>query len=259
MLYQLPKFRSASLFVATTEDEEEPTRTVLYYEVEYMLEDGGTVQINGKTWHTRKGDILVAKPGDRRSCTLPFCCLFMHLTDVTGDFKRVMDSIPSVVHTQDPLYEDTFRSIIKLFLSSKTSDSLIAGSKLLLLIGKLSELAVRPDGVSGQTNRIVFRAIRYINAHYAQELTVEEVAKYCNVSTSYLHRLFMRVRGTTPHDCIMDRKITAAKAMLMNTQKSIADVATACGFQSHAYFSDCFKRRTGTTPGKYRSQTTYRL
>jgi len=79
MYRQLPVIRSASLFVATTEDEEEPVRTVTVYELEYMLEAGGTVEVNGKTWHTRKGDILIAKPGDRRNCTLPFCCLYMHL------------------------------------------------------------------------------------------------------------------------------------------------------------------------------------
>lgn len=259
MYRQLPILRSASLFVATTEDEEEPTRTVEVYELEYQLEEGGTVEVNGKTWRTRKGDILIAKPGDRRNCTLPFCCLYMHLTNVTGDFKQVLDAIPSVVHTQDPFYEDTFRSIIKLFLSSKTSDSLIASGKLLQLIGRLSEQAARPDGISGQTNRTVSKAVRYINANYAGELTVDHVAKYCSVSTSYLHKLFMQVRGTSPHETILDRRITAAKAMLMNTQKSIAEVAAACGFQSHAYFSDCFKRKVGTTPGKFRSNTTYRL
>ncbi|MBE6981341.1 MAG: AraC family transcriptional regulator [Ruminococcaceae bacterium] len=259
MYRQLPVIRSASLFVATTEDEEEPVRTVTVYELEYMLEAGGTVEVNGKTWHTRKGDILIAKPGDRRNCTLPFCCLYMHLLDVTGDFKQVIDSIPSITHTQDPFYEDTFHSIIKLFLSSKTSDSLIAHGKLLQLIGKLSEQASRPDGISSQTNRTVSKAIRFINANYAKALTVDQLANYCNVSTSYLHKLFIQVRGISPHEAILDRRIIAAKAMLMNTQKSIAEVAVACGFQSHAYFSDCFKRRVGITPGKFRNNTTYRV
>lgn len=259
MQYQSPNLRSASMFVATTEDEDEPTRTVLCYELEYLQEEGGTVQINGKTWHIRKGDILIAKPGDRRSCTLPFRCLYMHLTHVTGEYKQLLDGIPSVVHTQDPFYEDAFRSIIKLFLSSKAADKLIAAGKIFLLTGKLSELAARPSDISGQTNRIVFKAIRYISAHYANGLTVEQVANYCHVSTSYLHRLFMQVRGMSPHDTILDQKLNAAKAMLMNTQNSIAEVATACGFQSHAYFSDCFKRKVGTTPGKFRSDTSYRL
>lgn len=259
MFRQMPIIRSSSLFVATTDDEEEPTRTVEVYELEYQLESGGTVEVNGKTWRIRKGDILIAKPGDRRHCTLPFCCLYMHLLNVTGDFKQVLDAIPPVIHTQEPFYEDTFRGIIKLFLSSKTSDSLIACGKLLQMIGKLSEQAARPDGISGQTNRTVSKAIRYINANYARELTVDQIAHYCSVSTSYLHKLFIQVRGMSPHETILERRITAAKAMLMNTQKSIAEVAIACGFQSHAYFSDCFKRRTGSTPGKFRSQTTYRL
>lgn len=259
MQFQSHKFRSASLFVADTEDETGPSRTVKFYELEYHLEEGGTVQINGKIWPIRKGDVLIAKPGDRRSCTLPFCCLYTHLADVTGDLKQVLDATPSVVHTQDPFYEDAFRSIIKLFLSSRASDSLIASGKLLQLIGRLSELAARPDGISRETNRIVFNAVRYINANFAHDLTVDKVAKHCHVSTSYLHRLFMRVQGIGPHETILNRRITAAKSMLMNTQRSIAEVAAACGFQSHAYFSDCFKRKVGITPGNFRNNTTYKL
>ena len=162
MYRQIPIIRSSSLFVATTEDEKSPARIVEVYELEYQLEEGGTVEFNGKTWTTRKGDILIAKPGDRRNCTLPLCCLYMHLLNVTGEFKQLLDGIPSVVHTQDPFYEDTFRSINQLFLSSKPSDSLIASGKLLQLVGRLSKEASRPDGISGQTNRIVSRAIRYI-------------------------------------------------------------------------------------------------
>lgn len=260
MLYQFPRFRSASLFVATREDEEEPTRTIPdYYELEYLLEGGGTVQINGKTWPTQKGDILVGKPGDRRRCTLPISCLYLHLANVTGDLKQILDSLPPMTHVQDPFYEECFRSIIKLFLSSRTADSLTAFGTLFLMVGKLADLAARPEGVSKQTNRIVARAIRYISINYAENPTIEDVAKHCNVSAAYLHRLFVRVRGVTPHECIMDRKITAAKVLLMNTQKTIAEVAIACGFQSHSYFSDCFKRKVGTTPGKFRSDTSYRL
>lgn len=259
MYRQIPIIRSTSMFMATKEDEEEPTRTVQVYELEYHLEEGGTIQVNGKTWYTKRGDVLVAKPGDRRNCTLPFCCLYVHLLNVTGGFKQVLDSIPSVVHTQDPFYEDTFRSIIKLFLSSKISDSMIASGKLLQLIGRLSERAARPEGISGQTNRTVSKAVRYINANYAKALSVDQVAGYCNVSTSYLYKLFVQVRGTSPHEMILDRRLTAAKTLLMNTQKSIAEVAEACGFQSHAYFSDCFKRKVGISPGQFRNNTTYRL
>lgn len=106
---------------------------------------------------------------------------------------------------------------------------------------------------------MVADAIRFININYAKPISVDDVAEHCSVSTSYLHKLFAKVRGTTPHDAIVDRRIMAAKHLLMNTKSSIFEVAEKCGFRSQAYFSDCFRKRTDCSPSQFRNQTSYKL
>lgn len=255
----LPVLRSASLFVGNQADEDEGIRTVEVYEIEYYFEDGGTNQVNGIRYPIKRGDVLIAKPGDLRHSTLPFCCLYLHILKATGDIKQLLDSLPSVISTDDSFYEETFRSIIQLFLSASPADQITATGMLLQLIGRLSTLKYSATSTVNQANRIVSKAMRYISAHYAEDITVETVAKSCNVSVSYLHKLFMKIRGISPHAAILNHRIKTAKAMLMNSKLSLSEIAVQCGFHSQAYFSDCFKRKVGTAPGEFRSSTIYRL
>ena len=256
----IPNLRSASLFVANHDDVCDPVRIVDVYELEYHIADGGISEINGVYHHIRKGTIIIAKPGDKRHLEAqPFCCLYLHLKNVTGELKQILDSLPSTLFTQDPSFDECFRSIIKLFISSNISDHLVCSGMILQLVGNISKLQYSASATDAQSNRIVASAMRFININYAKYISVDDVAKYCSVSTSYLHKLFAKTQGTTPHDAIIERRIMAAKHLLMNTKLSLSEVAEKCGFRSQAYFSDCFRKRADSTPSQFRYQTSYKL
>lgn len=119
----IPGLRSASLFVANHDDVCDPMRTVGDYELEYCITDGGICEINGIYHHIKKGTVIIAKPGDKRHLAAqPFCCLYLHLKNVAGDAKQLLDCLPSVLFAQDGFYEETFRAISScLFLQSSAT------------------------------------------------------------------------------------------------------------------------------------------
>lgn len=256
----IPTIRSASLFVPDETDEGGPIRTVGLYEIEYCLVDGGVLYINGQQHTLRKGNIIIAKPGYRRRLVAkPFSCLYIHLEDVEGEVMQILDAVPPVLYSDDRYYEETFQSVIKLFLSSRAGDDLIASGKLLQMIGKLSQLQIFPTEYISSANRVVAKAMKYININYSATINVDDIARHCNVSPSYLHKIFSKIRGTTPYEAIIDRRIMEAKHLLMNTTLTSSRIAERCGFHSQAYFSSCFRRKTGTTPTQFRQQTSYHL
>jgi transcriptional regulator GlxA family with amidase domain len=63
--------------------------------------------------------------------------------------------------------------------------------------------------------------------------------------------------GQSPHDYLLTRRISAAKGLLIGTDLPLSEVAIRCGFNSQAYFSDCFRRKTGQTPGSFRKNASY--
>jgi len=100
----------------------------------------------------------------------------------------------------------------------------------------------------------VKKAVAYIDAHYADEISVEAIARESGLSESQFRRVFEKVIAKSPVDYITTIRLNAARKLLMTTDKSIADIAVEVGFFDQSHFIKAFKRERGTTPGKYRRE-----
>lgn len=92
-----------------------------------------------------------------------------------------------------------------------------------------------------------------LEARFADALSVTEMASTLGLSVAYFIRAFTAATGTTPHACLMDRRISAARQALANTAMPMAAVALAAGFSSQAHMASVFRARLGITPGAYRA------
>jgi AraC-like DNA-binding protein len=84
-------------------------------------------------------------------------------------------------------------------------------------------------------------------------LTVAELAHQAQVSEVYLRRLFHRVVGSAPVSFLQRQRVQQARALLRGTDRSIKEIAAACGFAQVPFFYRTFRRLTGVTPGRYRA------
>ena len=98
------------------------------------------------------------------------------------------------------------------------------------------------------------KAIIYLNDHYAEDVTVKELAAIAHYSVAQFRRLFRALTQMAPSDYITTVRINAAKTLLSTTDQRIVDIATATGFFDHAHFIRTFRRVTGLTPARYRRQ-----
>ena len=83
--------------------------------------------------------------------------------------------------------------------------------------------------------------------------TVETYARELGVSPSHLHDAVKRGTGRTPGQLIRARQVLEAKRLLVGTDLTVHQVASASGFADPAYFCRFFRRETGTTPGRFRA------
>ena len=100
----------------------------------------------------------------------------------------------------------------------------------------------------------VKRAVAYIDAHYAEGVSVETVARESGLSESQFRRVFEQVIAKSPVDYITTIRLNAARKLLATTEKSVADIAVEVGFFDQSHFIKAFKRERGTTPGRYRRE-----
>ena len=106
---------------------------------------------------------------------------------------------------------------------------------------------------NGSTNYDKFTDLmKYLDAHYSEEITLETAADFVGFSKFHFTRLFKVYSGTTFHDVLRRKRILAAQRLL-STGASVTDVAFQTGFTSLASFGRCFKNQTGMTPSEYRA------
>ena len=117
------------------------------------------------------------------------------------------------------------------------------------LLRRHSGLDARPR--LGRENGPVMRARDYLDAHYAQEVTLEDLAGVARLNRAHFVRAFRQVLGTTPHAYLLDRRFRAAARMLAEGD-NVAEVALACGFCDQSHLNRVFKARMGVTPGAFR-------
>lgn len=99
---------------------------------------------------------------------------------------------------------------------------------------------------------IIDRVQKYIEANLMQDISLSAICDYMNVSKYYLSHLFKSVTGITVTEFRNELRITAAKNMLINSQKSIDEIAEAVGFSTATYFTELFTRSEMIPPSKYR-------
>ncbi len=99
----------------------------------------------------------------------------------------------------------------------------------------------------------------YIDVHYADPLDVEALCEAISVGKTKLYALCKAHFQCSPMELVTERRMRAARDLLLNTQEPIRDVARAVGVPDENYFTKVFKKQEGVTPSCYRKQNALAL
>lgn len=93
---------------------------------------------------------------------------------------------------------------------------------------------------------------RYIDAHFKESLTLEELAKLAHINKYYLAHSFKEAYGVSPIRYQLERRIEEGCYLLRQTDLSLAQISRILGFSSSSYFSQAFRTAKGQSPSEYR-------
>lgn len=100
----------------------------------------------------------------------------------------------------------------------------------------------------------VAAALKFIRDKLGCELSREEVARHVGVSAGHFSELLKERTGRSFVELLRETRIQAACELLAHTEKSLSEIAGACGFCDQSYFTRVFKDVRGITPRQYRSR-----
>jgi AraC family transcriptional regulator len=91
-------------------------------------------------------------------------------------------------------------------------------------------------------------------ARLGEDISLSEVAGTCGLSPNYFARAFKQSVGTPPHRWLLLQRVLCAKSLLRNADRSLSDIAAACGFADQSHFTRVFTSIVGASPGAWRKQ-----
>ncbi len=111
------------------------------------------------------------------------------------------------------------------------------------------------QGESMMTSRMQ-AFLQYIEMHYSESVSLEDIAHSVNVSKSECLRCFKASLHTTPYKYLQEFRLEEAIRLLRHTDESIGSIASAVGFQEAGHFAKRFKTKMGMSPRAFRKQLT---
>ena len=101
---------------------------------------------------------------------------------------------------------------------------------------------------------ILKEMLAYISTHYSERMNMAELASAAGVCRSRCCQIFQKYMGTTPNVFITSYRLERAMELLRETNLSVTEIASACGFNSSSYFTESFVKYKGCTPTEYRKK-----
>ena len=126
--------------------------------------------------------------------------------------------------------------------------------RLSLLLLEAARLAsARLEGVPLKVRPLLYKVFRFVEARYADFISLTDVAREVGLSKSHLGHVVKRETGRTVLEWISERRLTEARRLLLDTDESVETIARSVGFDDPAYFSRVFRRLNGLAPGAWRA------
>jgi AraC family transcriptional regulator len=243
----------------------------------FPFQDGGRLRIvatlgggwdlqvrQGRKVHYDHGEICLLPPWLKRQASFVDggenllisveTSLLERLSSEIGD-ARPLDAL-AFQKLNDPMVYQIAHSIAAEMGPQGEHGKMYAESLVIALLGHVlrgrstvTTHAISEAGLSPQKLRL---CERYIDGHLPDDLTVEDVAKAVAMSPFHFTRAFKAATGKTPHRYVLERRISAAQAMVANTSRPLNEIAFEVGFCSPSHFSAVFQSFTGLTPSAHR-------
>ena len=99
---------------------------------------------------------------------------------------------------------------------------------------------------------VMHKVMQYVKAHYAEKITLDDIAAHVYLSRSYVSSMFKEEMGEGLFAYVNRVRVEKSKVLLLNEAVSLVNVGVMCGFDDQSYFTKVFKSIVGVSPKKYR-------
>jgi AraC-like DNA-binding protein/mannose-6-phosphate isomerase-like protein (cupin superfamily) len=258
------------------------------HEIVFVFNGKGTYIINDKEYPVNKRDVVLIKPNEvhKYSDSSDIECISLHFS--FSHLDLVKNSIEKTVYNncEDEFLEfltDHYPEIHKITATEGSQilnrahhlflefQSPSPGSKLMIslyfieilvllarnyLYGKKGDNLI-PEHIKTRNDIMVKQILQYLDTNYAKRINPTDLFKNYYMHPNYCRYIFKKAIGSSLSHCILKKRMTEAKRLLIETNLPIKEIAEKVGVNDYFYFLRAFKEVHGITPNSLRKAPSY--
>lgn len=231
-----------------------------YYVIGLVEKGERCLSCRDQEYTIRAGDLFLFNPGDNHACSQTDGGTFSYRSiniskeiiselsmEITGR-KKLPGFSPTVIRDREAVC--CFRTLHGLIMEN--SREFRKEENLLLLLALLIRRYGQPfDEYVPECREEIESACAFMETHYSEHISLEQICRHSGLSRSTLLRAFTRSKGVTPYCYLENIRIGAAKKLLEQGTAPV-DAALMTGFSDQSHFTNYFSRFIGIAPGVYR-------
>lgn len=182
------------------------------------------------------------------------CCDLFKLDSIHLEMKSAIS---------DPYAESVCRTLLQETVKGSPTGNRYAESLATSLAVHLASQhgggeSQTPPRTGGLTGPQLKRAIGFVHDHLSEDVTLKNMADTAGLSPFHFARQFKLSMGYSPYQFVLRQRIERAKQLLIQGEKSLAEIAVEIGFYDQSHFAQQFKRHCGITPKKFANMSGYK-
>jgi len=225
-------------------------KTPHYFVIEYVESGEGFLEVGGEKYNLSAGDVYILTPGiphkygaDKKN---PYRKIWINcFSGFLNEFLAIYGLADKVVFKNSGC-KKYFDEMLKYALDNPYNEENSVGISRILfsLFFDLCEKFNTFNGVSV----VAQKAKQLLDGAIYRKVNIEKLAEEVNVSKSQLSREFKKYYNCSPYQYLMNKKITVAKQLILNTKMKVSEISDALCFSDEYNFSNTFKAKTGVSP-----------
>lgn len=234
------------------------------YQLLYIAAGQGHFFINGQERVVSAGNIIVYLPGQPQEYVYykddKTDVYWVHFTG--NDVERIIDyynirlSENIIYIGTSPDYQWLFGRIIQEMQLCRPRFEELISLLLRNIFILISRNLIGANRADNSLENEVELAMHYFRENYRSEINVEDYALSRGMSASNFYRVFKQISGSTPLQYILKLRLSNTQNLLENSNLTIAEIASAVGYENPLYFSRVFHKHIGVSPSEYRKMRT---
>jgi AraC-like DNA-binding protein/mannose-6-phosphate isomerase-like protein (cupin superfamily) len=234
-------------------------------ELFYVMEGEGQFLIENKIYPVSANDLIIVNPNvlhteiSFRASPLKYIVLGVEGLELSLKGENDEDKNFYIVNFKN------LRELILFYLKAMLSEieSKAPGCEticqnlmevLVILLERQTDFSATLAPVNKKATRLCSSIRRFLDNHYMENVTLDQLAEMSHVSKYHLAHAFSAEYGVSPINYLISCRIHAAEYLLKTTDYSLALISRSCGFSSPSYFAQIFKKQKGCSPSEFRRQ-----